>query len=210
LPDLWIENNHAWVTTAGTWEITRSSGKTQRITAAGAPRPRILTNPWTVWFPDARGAPPHVDLPALISLSEHPTQGVRHFSGTASYTCRFDATAPPSGDRLFLDLGRVANLAEITLNDRPLGVHWKPPFILDITAALRPGSNTLTIAVTNTWRNRLIGDIALPDHQRTTWRWNPENHTLAPIDTLDPSGLLGPVVIRTARGIILDPPTRKE
>ena len=87
---------------------------------------------------------------------------MKHFSGTATYTTTFTLPTMQPKDRLFLDLGGVANLADVTVNGKNLGVLWKPPFAVEVTDAVQPGKNTLAIAVTNTWRNRLIGDAALP------------------------------------------------
>jgi len=40
---------------------------------------------------------------------------------------------------------------------------WYAPYKKDITEALKVGDNTLTIAVTNNWANRLIGDEQEPE-----------------------------------------------
>ena len=67
------------------------------------------------------------------------------------------------GRMLVLDLGKVRNLAVVVrVNGKSLGVLWKPPFRVDVTAAVRPGANTLEVEVTNLWPNRLIGDQFLP------------------------------------------------
>ena len=39
-----------------------------------------------------------------------------------------------------------------------MGVLWYPPFKTTITPFLKAGENTISVAVTNTWANRLIGD----------------------------------------------------
>jgi len=92
----------------------------------------------------------------------------------------------------WLDLGSVKNLAEVTVNGTPLGIAWKAPFRIDVTDALKPGSNALEIKVTNLWVNRLIGD-AQPNvakkYTYTTQQFYRANSPLAP------SGLLGPVRI---------------
>jgi hypothetical protein len=59
---------------------------------------------------------------------------------------------------LWLDLGGVKNLAEVTINGKSLGLVWKTPFRLDATTALKPGANRLEIKVISLWANRIIGD----------------------------------------------------
>jgi hypothetical protein len=63
---------------------------------------------------------------------------------------------------LQLNLGQVKDLARVTLNGKDLGVLWQAPYQVDLTAALKPGKNQLSIAVTNTWHNRLVGDEQHP------------------------------------------------
>ena len=101
--------------------------------------------------------------------------------------------SPPPCARHYLDLGSVKEIAHVFLNGKDLGMLWKPPFRVDVTAALKPGRNRLEVRVTNLWPNRLIGDAALPENQRHTWS------TFQPYkaeDPLLPSGLLGPVTLR--------------
>jgi hypothetical protein len=61
------------------------------------------------------------------------------------------------------------NLAEVTVNGKPLGILWKEPFQADVTAAVKAGENTLTIQITNLWPKRLIGDEKLAAKDRLTW-----------------------------------------
>jgi len=39
---------------------------------------------------------------------------------------------------------------------------WAPPYLVDVTNALKPGVNHLRIEVTNEWTNRIVGDHVLP------------------------------------------------
>ena len=59
---------------------------------------------------------------------------------------------------MWIDLGDVANLAEVTLNGKPLGIAWKAPYRVDATGALKAGDNVLEVRVVDLWVNRLIGD----------------------------------------------------
>jgi hypothetical protein len=91
-----------------------------------------------------------------------------------------------------LNLGQVYELAEVTLNGKPIGTAWHTPFELEVTGALRPGANLMVIRIANLWINRLIGDKqpgATPIAFTTTASYQPD----AP---LRPSGLLGPVTLR--------------
>jgi hypothetical protein len=148
--------------------------------------------PWTVAFNPASGGPAEpVVLPALSSWSSMEDPSLRYYSGTAAYSARITWNGTPAGrGRTWIDLGRVANLAEVTLNGIDCGVAWTPPYRVDVTAALHPGVNELSIAVTNTWANRLIGDHALPPERRITFMRAPYRLDGRPL--LD-AGLLGPV-----------------
>jgi hypothetical protein len=61
-----------------------------------------------------------------------------------------------------LELGDVQVMAEVKLNGKDLGLLWKPPYSIDVSDAVRAGSNDLEIRVTTLWVNRLIGDEAYP------------------------------------------------
>jgi hypothetical protein len=94
-----------------------------------------------------------------------------------------------------LDLGDVRELAEVSINGRPLGIAWHPPYRVDVTEAVKPGENTLEVKVTNLWVNRLIGDQQ-PGAKKYTFTVMPTYKADAP---LRPSGLLGPVrLLQTA------------
>jgi alpha-L-rhamnosidase len=151
-----------------------------------------LSGPWTLSFQPDRGAPESLQVPELRSWSEFTEPGVRYFSGSASYAR--DLQAPESWfthrTRLWLDLGNVKNIAEVSLNGKPLGTLWKSPFRVEVTGTLRPGANTLVVKVTNLWVNRLIGDRQADAARQYTFTVPKFYKADSP---LLPSGLLGPV-----------------
>jgi hypothetical protein len=149
---------------------------------------------WDVAFQPNRGAPAKVTLPALVSWHEHPDAGVKYFSGTGTYTRTVQAPADwfQTGAKLYLDLGDVKNIAEVTVNGKPLGTYWKAPFRVDVTAALKPGANTVDIKVINLWVNRLIGDQQAGVATKYTYTAQQFYRADSP---LLPSGLIGPVQV---------------
>jgi len=188
----------------------------------GVTRLLWTTGPWEVSFDPKWGGPAKpVTFEKLEDWSKHADPGIRYYSGTAVYRTTFNHATrhSPLVTRHFLDLGKVAVMAEVKLNGRDLGVLWKPPFRVDITDAMKPGDNALEVRVTNLWINRQIGDEQLPeDSDRnpngtlkewpkwllqdkpspsgrftfSTWRlWKKD-------DPLAESGLLGPVQVRFA------------
>lgn len=157
-----------------------------------------LNGPWNVAFQHDRGAPPSITLNKLISWTDASDSGVKYFSGTGTYTKTVTASPDWFKHRgtLWLDLGQVGNLADVTVNGREIGITWHSPFRVNLSSTLRPGENQIQISVTNAWVNRLIGDHQ-PDakikYTFTTW---PAYTKDSPLQT---SGLLGPVrIIRTA------------
>ncbi len=150
--------------------------------------------PWTVSFPPGRGAPPSIKLDGLSSWSDNADAGVKYFSGTGTYAKTIDA--PPDwfmkGTRLWIDLGDVKNLAEVTVNGESLGIVWHAPYRVDATSALKAGANEVLIKVTNAWVNRLIGDQQPNAAVKYTFADIEPYKANSP---LLPSGLLGPVRI---------------
>jgi hypothetical protein len=152
---------------------------------------------WQLSFQSGRGAPSFITLDKLISWSESADSGVKYFSGIGTYSKTINAPESwfKSGSRLWLDLGKVNNLAEVTVNGKPLGIVWHEPYRVDVTEALKPGTNEVVIRVTNAWVNRLIGDQQPDAKEKITFEVLHPYNANSPLQT---SGLLGPVaVVRT-------------
>ncbi len=151
----------------------------------------VLENDWQVEFDSELAGPEEaVAFPELTDWSKYQNEKIKYYSGTAVYRKSFEW----SGDtkKTFLDVGEVHNLAEVTINGQNCGVAWTAPYRVDISKALKEGTNQLEIAVSNTWANRLMGDHNLPEEKRVTWtNWT---YRLEGTDLL-PAGLLGPVKI---------------
>jgi hypothetical protein len=73
----------------------------------------------------------------------------------------FDLTAKfGKGQRVVLDLGKVEIMATVTLNGKSFDTLWMPPFVLDVTDAVKSGKNTLKILVTSTSKGQpTLGDL---------------------------------------------------
>ena len=204
---------------AGTLNYNMASGRAMTAEVESIPEPIELTGSWELNFPPDLGAPEKETFEKLTSWTTSPNEGIRYFSGTASYKKQFDLPAEwiQSGNSLELDLGRVHVIAEVIVNGKNLGVLWKAPFRIDLDGHVNPGSNDLEIRVTNLWPNRMIGDEQLPaDVKRkgpdvVEWPEWLVNGTKRPTDRisfpgfkhwdkdskLKTSGLLGPVLIRS-------------
>lgn len=180
-----------------------------------------VKGPWQLYFEPGRGAPPNVSLRELISLHRHADFNVRHFSGMVTYKKRIIITsaALQKGKRVFLDLGRVEVIANVSINGKEAALCWKEPYRLDITRFIKPGENSLSIQVATLWPNRQIGDEQLPaensftpSHYISTMpEWFVQNkrnpgrritfatwNNYKPEDPLLEAGLLGPVRLITA------------
>jgi hypothetical protein len=153
------------VAEAGTYTATTLSGKALTGRVAPLPSPIQLGGPWNLHFPAESGAPITVKLDRLASWPNFTNPFVKYFSGTATYRKHFPLTSEfiQRERKVLLDLGRVQVMAEILVNRTSCGILWKPPFIADITPAVRAGDNSLEVQVVNLWPNRLIGDEQLPD-----------------------------------------------
>jgi hypothetical protein len=181
---------------AGDYELKFADGQTRPLKIADAAAPMEISGPWEVSFPPGWGAPEKITFDQLTDWTKRPEDGIKHFSGKASYRRTFEISdslllAPRSA--LFLDLGKVNDIAVVRVNGRELGTLWQPPYRVNIAAAVKPGANTLDVDVVNTWNNRLAGDAALPVEERHTSITAPTVNKNSP---LLPAGLIGPVTLR--------------
>lgn len=152
-----------------------------------------LGGQWTVSFQPGRGAPAAIQLAGLMPLNEHEDFGVRHFSGIATWSTSFTLPQVPAGG-LWLDLGKVGDVAEVLVNGQPAGITWLAPDRVEIGSLVRPGINSLEVRVANLWVNRLIGDRQ-EGAEPVTFTAAP---TYRPDAPLRPAGLIGPVSIITS------------
>ena len=173
--------------------------KTGKPAATGVednyPKPEIITKidqPWQVIFESdryKRGPARPVTFTTLTDWSKHEDESIRYYSGTAIYKTTFDIKKKPEG-KLFVDLGQVTAMAKIKINGKYVGGVWTAPYRIEVSDVIRDGINELEVEVVNTWMNRLIGDLRLPEAERPTWAHHNSWNVHSPLQT---SGLLGPV-----------------
>lgn len=189
----------------GNYAAEFADGNKAQVSVTDLPTAETVPQGWSVSFQPERGAPAgeHV-FDELVSWTTRPEEGIKYFSGTASYEKGINISQErlQNGRRVYLDLGEVNHVAEVFVNDKPLGVLWKPPFRVDITDVVTPGANKVKVEVTNVWKNRLIKDATLPKDQRVTWCFYPFYHNEPDAPLMD-SGLLGPVQVLSSTTITL-------
>lgn len=157
----------------------------------------LVTGTWTVKFQPGRLAPESVQWDRLIDWTTSEVDGIKYFSGTATYSTQFEIPVLVQMDH-WLDLGEVREVAEVNLDGKPLGTAWTYPFRVRVPAGLLTrGMHELEVRVTNVWNNRLVGDKFLDATERIT-RTNMQ-HVHDKNSPLVPSGLLGPVTLGPAR-----------
>jgi hypothetical protein len=178
--------------------------------AAGAPSVLAdLSRDWQLAF---AGAQPQA-MPELRSWTDTPA--TRFYSGLGVYTKDVNLpAAPQAGSRVMLDFGPgkpldstpkvpagmramlespVREAAVVYINGQRAGSVWKPPYQLDVTPWLKPGSNRIEVQVANLALNGLAGQER-PDYRLLSARYGQrfvpqDTHLIEP----KPSGMLGPV-----------------
>ncbi len=152
-----------------------------------------LQGPWDVSFVSKVGTPFESTFETLTPWNESAEDDIKYFSGEGTYTKTINITDEwlAEGQQVWLDLGEVKDLAEVSVNGQSIGIVWKEPFRIDISEGLKTGENELEIKVVNLWKNRLIGDEQ-PGANKLTYTPQQSYQADSP---LNPSGLMGPVKI---------------
>ncbi len=183
----------------------RSTGKATQVD---------LSHGWQVTFANNG---PAIEMPDLHSWTEDPH--LLYYSGLATYEKSFDLplTSSAPGATVVLDFGPgtpvdkpsplgdhsmraylespVREAAQVYVNGKFAGSAWRPPYQVDLTPFLKPGTNDLRITVGNTAINELAGR-SLPNY-RLLWdlyglRFVPQDmQNLQPL----PSGIIGRITL---------------
>ena len=169
-----------------------------------------LSGAWDLAFDPKWGGPEKVVFESLQDWTKRPEEGIKYYSGIATYRKTFNLARIPEG-ATYLNLGVVHDMARVKLNGKELGVVWCAPWRIEISKVIKIGNNQLEIEVANRWMNRLIGDKQPADANLRTLDCPPGfldskklkagRYTFSTHDaynaksSLVPSGLLGPVQI---------------
>lgn len=132
----------------------------------------------------------------LFDWSKEEDEQIRYYSGTVVYKTTFRwKSKVKEAQQVYLNLGKVCDLATVRVNGIDCGTIWTAPYRADITAALKKGVNELEIEVTNTWANALKG----ADEGKAPFDgiWTNAKYRKAET-TLLPAGLLGPLNFEVA------------
>ena len=171
----------------------KAAGAASATAATPVPqKAAALDGAWQVTFQPGRGAPASAVLAPLAPLDANANAGISHFAGVATY--HHDLATPPGwrpGQALWLNLGDVREMAEVSVNGQVAGTLWHAPYRIDVGALVHRGTNRLDLRVATLWINRLIGD-AKPGVAKVSWTSMPTYRADAP---LRPAGLIGPVTL---------------
>lgn len=159
-----IDPVNAVLLSAGSYSLTTEKHGVRSVVIPNSAPAVEISGPWTISFPPEKGMPKVITMEKLTSWSLYPEDGVKYFSGTATYTKKIVLTPEQvNRQRLMLGLGRVEVMARVKWNGRDLGILWRPPYAVELTGAAKTGENELEICLVNLWPNRLIGDEMLPE-----------------------------------------------
>lgn len=191
--------------------------------AIGAPAPADANGPDKVvlnlsegWHVQFEGTGYLENMQKLVSWTDNPK--TQYYSGVASYTKAFNVPHDlPHGAPAFLTFGKgtpiqnpprhmgtqalltppVRAAAVVFVNGRMAGTLWHPPYRVNVSKVLEPGSDTIEIRVANTAINERSGD-SLPNYRLLWMRYG---RRFAPQDMKNlkplPSGILGTVELVT-------------
>jgi hypothetical protein len=105
-----------------------------------------------------------------MSWTEANDEGVKYYSGKATYTREFvvEAHSMGNGQDAFAVFENIQEMARVQVNGHDCGIVWTPPYKTNITPYLKAGKNTMTVEVINTWNNRIVGDVINPAGKQYT------------------------------------------
>lgn len=205
----------AWTQRSGIHQIRLAGAPvTRAVEVDDVPAPMAIDGEWTLVLESPSFPRIAKKMERLDSWTEHPD--TRHFSGVGQYTIHFHLPSNYADRdiRLVLDLGSVGNVAEVEINNTPVGTSWYRSQRLDVTKAVHVGENSLVVRVTNTLINRITGLERMPSVPDELARRlgdgvhdaDPTTLSLLRFGPLPRSGLLGPVRLLPQKRVTIPVP----
>lgn len=177
----------------GTYRFITNDGRVTTVEVTAPPAALPLSS-WTVSTlsrsRDGAVTALELSLDQLTDWREIPA--LQNEASKATYRSGFELSEQylQDGLHLILDLGRVHEVAAITVNGRRVDELLMPPYRADITPFVTVGSNLIEIEVTPVLYNRLVGYGESGDPRWSHFRGR---------NGLAPTGLIGPVSIQPIR-----------
>ncbi|MDP4252210.1 MAG: hypothetical protein Q8918_19085, partial [Bacteroidota bacterium] len=125
-----------------------SNGEGEKYSAADLAHSTetVLQGPWHLdLYPVGRG-PQKTELDQLTDLKQIADH--KDFSGTIVYHKELEI--PDADGKIYLSLGHINDVSEITLNGRSLGTRWFGDHIYDLSGSVQKGVNYLEIKIVTT------------------------------------------------------------
>ena len=87
-------------------------------------------------------------------------------------------------------------MGKVYVNGQYAGGVWTTPYQVDIIDFVKDGDNEIRVEVANTWVNRIVGDLNLPEEERDVYLFVNPHRADSP---LPPSGLIGDAQVVISR-----------
>jgi len=81
------------------------------------------------------------------------TGALKYYSGGMYYRKEIEIPLLKEGEKLYIDLGNVVSSCEVEVNGQSVGILMSPPYEVDITKYLKPGTNNVQVLVYSTLSN---------------------------------------------------------
>ncbi len=109
----------------------------------------IVQGPWQLMLNHVDGTAEAMELqePRDFILDDH----LKSFAGTVVYRNHFSITDPKR--RYWLDLGRLHCVSELEINGIPQGTRWYGDHLYEISSAIHPGENYISVKLVTTLGN---------------------------------------------------------
>jgi hypothetical protein len=141
----------------------------------------IIAGPWNLNLTHVNGTTQSRVMQTLTDLSQE--SDLKSFAGTMIYSNHFRVDRPD--EHFVLDLGHLHSVSQVMINDHLIGTRWYGEHTYDLSGALIPGVNEVTIKVVST-----LGDYmkTLTDN-KTAQVWT-ENTPFYPLGLTQPMRLV--------------------